>query len=110
MWALHNSLKGWTLYGLSEREAQLVVNTLTVNEAKLVKVCKLPEKKWHKLDREKCPELFVSLNKERGQFPELSSDDMNTEYTDTDYFVVKAKPQFYPRLHERIDLKTQAVI
>ena len=104
MWALHNSLKGWTLYSLTDREVQLVINTLSSNEVKLVKVSKKGGSEWHKVSREQFPELYAPVGKFEEGYPALGSD-AGGEHTstDTDYFVVKAKKVMHPRLHERIE-------
>jgi len=102
MWALHNSLKGWTLYSLAEREVQLLINTLSSNEIKLVKVCKQHDKEWHKVSREQFPELYAPVGKFEDGYPALTAD-AAVESTDTDYFVVKTKKVLHPRLHDRIE-------
>lgn len=109
MWALHNSLKGWTLYSLAEREVQLIINTLSSNELKLVMVCKQHDKVWQKLSREKFPELYAPVGKFEKGYPLLEADS-SIESTDTDYFVVKTKKVLHPRLHERIDKKIKATV
>ena len=57
MWAIHNSLKGWTLYDLTDREAQLLINSMSQNEIKLAKVCSVGMA-WENLDKEKHNSLF----------------------------------------------------
>lgn len=110
MWALHNSLKGWTLYSLTDREVQLLVNTMTINEIKLVKVCKENDNKWSGLTRESHPQLFAALPKNPGGFPEPSLEASESTNSDTDYFVIRPKKSFHPRLHERIEKEFNAVI
>ena len=102
MWAVHNSLKGWTLYSLTDREVQLMINTLSSNEIKLVKVCRQFEKEWHKVSREDFPELYAPVGKFEEGYPALGAD-APSESTDTDYFVVKTKKVLHPRLHDRIE-------
>ncbi len=102
MWALHNSLKGWTLYSLTEREIQLLINTLSANELKLVKVCKKNGTEWYAVSREIFPELFAPVGKYEEGYPHLSAEASN-ETTDTDYFVVKTTKVMHPRLHGRIE-------
>ncbi|MCM2353923.1 MAG: PilZ domain-containing protein [Pseudobdellovibrio sp.] len=109
MWALHNSLKGWTLYSLTEREVQLMINTLSSNEIKLVKVCKKSDREWHKLSREEFPELYAPAGKFEEGYPALSSE-ASAESTDTDYFVVKTKKVIHPRLHDRIEKQFTATV
>jgi len=104
MWAMHNSLKGWTLYNLSDREVQLVIKTLTKNEIKLIQVCHQSTLNWEALDERQHKGLFVDVGMNIGVFPEpkeaLIADD-----TDTDYFVIRPKKVFLPRLHDRIEKK-----
>lgn len=102
MWAIHNSLKGWTLYSLTEREIQLMINTLSTNEIKLAKVCKQHDKEWRKLSREELPELYAPVGKFEEGYPALGFE-AATDSTDTDYFVVKTKKVLHPRLHDRIE-------
>ncbi|AZZ37401.1 hypothetical protein CIK05_11555 [Bdellovibrio sp. qaytius] len=109
MWAIHNSLKGWTLYSLTEREIQLMINTLSSNEIKLVKVCRQHSTEWHRLSREEFPQLYAPVGKFEEGYPALSSD-AASESTDTDYFVVKSKKVMHPRLHDRIEKEFPATI
>ena len=109
MWALHNSLKGWTLYSLTEREVQLLINTLSSNEIKLVKVCKKADREWHRISREEFPELYAPAGKFEEGYPALNSD-APVESTDTDYFVVKTKKVMHPRLHDRIEKQFNATV
>ena len=102
MWAIHNSLKGWTLYSLTEREIQLMINTLSTNEIKLAKVCKQHDKEWRKLSREELPELYAPVGKFEEGYPVLGFE-AASDSTDTDYFVVKTKKVLHPRLHDRIE-------
>lgn len=109
MWALHNSLKGWTLYSLTEREVQLLINTLSGNEVKLAKVCRKNGKEWYKISREQFPELYAPAGKFEEGYPSLNLE-AHVEGTDTDYFVVKTKKVMHPRLHERIEKQFSATI
>lgn len=109
MWALYNSIKGWALYSLSEREVQLILNTLTVNELRLVKVCQKNDKSWQALTRDQFPQLFGPMGQMEQGYPQLHAD-IATESTDTDYFVVKTKKVLHPRLHTRIEKKIKATI
>lgn len=109
MWAVHNSLKGWTLYSLTEREIQLLINTLSSNEIKLVKVCRQGDKEWHKISREQFPELYAPVGKFEEGYPALNTD-APVENTDTDYFVIKTKKVMHPRLHDRIEKQFNATV
>ncbi|MFN3697937.1 MAG: hypothetical protein ACK4VO_10900 [Pseudobdellovibrio sp.] len=106
---MHNSLKGWTLYNLSDREVQLVIKTLTKNETRLIQVCHQSTLNWEPLDEHRHKGLFVEVGQNHGVFPEpkeaLIADD-----TDTDYFVIRPKKVFLPRLHDRIEKKFPAIV
>ncbi len=112
MWAIHNSLKGWTLYDLTDREAQLLINSMSQNEIKLAKVCALGLA-WENLDKEKHGSLFsakaglTGIDKYQKYENKVSVGD---DAADTDYFVIQPKKTFYPRLFDRIDLAVQATI
>jgi hypothetical protein len=109
MWAVHNSLKGWTLYSLTEREVQLLINAMSSNEAKLVRVCQKNDKEWQPLSRESFPQLYAPAGKFEEGYPALSAA-APSEDTDTGYFVVKTSKTQHPRLHERIEKKFLASI
>jgi len=109
MWALHNSLKGWTLYELSEREVQIIIQTLTKNEVKLIQVCSLSTKKWQTLDEVNHAHLFVRICLESKNFP-VPNDGLILDDTDTDYFVIRPKKVFLPRLHDRVEKNYQAQV
>jgi len=109
MWAMHNSLKGWTLYNLSDREVQLIIKTLTKNEIKLIQVCHQSTLNWESLDERQHKGLFVDVGMNIGVFPE-PKEGLIADDTDTDYFVIRPKKVFLPRLHDRIEKKFPAVI
>jgi hypothetical protein len=108
MWALHNSLKSWTLYGLNEREVQLFLNSMTANEIKLLSICNLTDKVWQSFDTKKYPQFLSDTGKNRNHFPEpvvsLNHD------TEAEYFIVKPKKVILPRLHERIEIEIDVMI
>lgn len=112
MWAIHNSLKGWTLYDLTDREAQLLVNSMSLNEIKLAKVCAVGAN-WENLDKEKHGSLFLpqtgltGIEKYQKYENKVSVGD---DAADTGYFVIQPKKTFYPRLFDRIDLAVNASI
>ncbi len=112
MWAIHNSLKGWTLYDLTDREAQLLVNSMSQNEIKLAKVC-VAGLAWENLDKEKHGSIFsaqaglTGIDKYQKYENKVSVGD---DAADTGYFVIQPKKTFYPRLFDRIDLAVKASI
>ena len=103
-WAVHNPLKGWTLYDLSEKELQLLVNSFTPNEVRLCRVCSSVEKKWTSLDATTHALFFSNYGKEQGGFPSPDQTE-KTASMDTDYFIVRPKKVIYPRLHQRIEIE-----
>lgn len=109
MWAFHNPLKGWTLYDLTLEQAQVLINSLTPNEKRLLKVNELSQQKWVTFSSETHQVLISN----RGQVsPHFSSpgDTENTPTSDTDFFIVKTKKVIYPRLHERFNVQVNAAI
>lgn len=88
---------------------QLVIKTLTKNEIKLIQVCHQSTLNWEALDERQHKGLFVDVGMNIGVFPEpkeaLIADD-----TDTDYFVIRPKKVFLPRLHDRIEKKFPSII
>ncbi len=112
MWAIHNSLKGWTLYDLTDREAQLLVNSMSQNEIKLAKICVVGAV-WENIDKEKHGSLFspqvgmTGIEKYQKYENKVSVGD---DAADTGYFVIQPKKTFYPRLFDRIDLAVKATI
>ncbi len=58
-WTLHNPLKSWTLQGLSDEEAQIVVSILTLAESNVVLVWNKDWSHWLPLRSPECRLLFV---------------------------------------------------
>jgi PilZ domain len=108
MWAIHNSLKGWTLYGLNEREVQLLFNTFSPNELKLISLCQLTEKKWEIFNPAKHSFFLSTTGKSQNHFPELNIE--ASIEVPSEYFIIKPQRKILPRLHERIEIDIQAVI
>ena len=112
-WALHNTLKGWTLYGLSVREVQLMTQVMSVNEVKLVKVCQKKSSSWQPLSQQSYPDFFIKNNHAIDDYPLLPSDRGTVTHadgeSDTDYFVIKPRT-ILPRLHKRHDIAIPCTI
>jgi len=102
-WAVHNPLKGWTLYDLEEKEVQLLINTFSPNEMRLCRICARGDTKWKNLDVSVHANFFSNYGKEQGNFPSPDQTE-KTSSMDTDYFIVRPKKVIYPRLHQRIDI------
>lgn len=106
-WGIYNSLKGWTLHGLNDREMQLIIKTLSINEVKLTQVCRLGDAKWSPLSEKNYPELFKSTSDVVG-FPPL--DTRTKESSDTEFFIVRPKRTIQPRLHQRYEVEVSCQI
>jgi hypothetical protein len=108
MWAIHNSLKGWTLYDLSEREVQLMLNSISKNELKLLSICDASDFVWQSFDSTKHGRFLSETGKAKNKFPEpISGRDQDDE---PEYFVVKPRKIILPRLHERIEIEIDVTI
>lgn len=110
MWAIHNSVKGWTLYNLSLREVQLLINSMSPNEVKLAKVSALNENEWHIINAEAYPDFFSETGRLSNGFVDYKTVQENTGESDTDFFIIKPKKVHHPRLHNRIDIEVKARI
>ncbi len=113
IWGLHNSLKNWTLYGLTTREVQLLVIAMSVNEIRLSKICKKDDAAWRTLSQKKFPDFFQKQTTDCDHYPLLPSENgTNTQTStevDTDYFVIKKRIEL-PRLHKRHDIQVLCTI
>ncbi len=107
-WAIHNSLKGWTIYDLTVREMQLIVKTMSVNEVRLTQVCQREDSNWNILNDKDFPELFKFEATDSQLFPHLDS--KAKEIGDTEYFVVRPKKTIHPRLHQRYETAITCMI
>ncbi len=107
-WGIHNSLKGWSLYGLNNREMQLLVRTMSINEIKLTQVCHEGDDKWALLTNSTHPELFQFAQGEANCFPTL--DTKAKDLGDTEYFAVRPKKAIQPRLHQRYETEVTCLI
>lgn len=107
-WGIHNSLKGWTLHGLNDREMKLIIKTMSINEVKLTQVCRLGDSKWTLLNEKSFPELFQGQIVDLPGFPDL--DTRSKETNDTDFFVVRPKRSIQPRLHQRYEVEVPCLV
>jgi len=107
-WGIHNSLKGWTLHGLNDREMKLIIKTMSINEVKLTQVCRLGDTKWTLLNEKSYPELFQGKIVDLPGFPAL--DTRSKETNDTDFFVVRPKRTIQPRLHQRYEVEVPCLV
>jgi len=70
-WALHNPLKSWTLAGLSLRECQLLVASMTDAEMKVSWAHCEGWADWKPLSGPECHELFTFKDGKHGELPAL---------------------------------------
>ena len=114
IWALHNPLRGWSLYNLNEKDLTLLLRTLTETELRLAKVCNKNESLWKTLDQTTHAEFYpvsnrTGINHDSAGYPEMMLSD-NTSVTDTGYFIIKPNRIQHPRLHERHDINVPCVL
>lgn len=108
-WALHNSLKGWTLYNLSQVELSLLLSTLTANELKLARLAQKGQE-WSQFEPSKYPELMTESQLKRFKSSEgflcLDSGKRNQPVAaDTEFFIVKPPKVIYERQHKRYEVQ-----
>ncbi len=108
-WALHNTLKGWTLYDLSDREVQLIIKSMSINEMKLTQICRAGDSSWKILTESAHPNLFEKIKFKTENYPAVDSQ-LAASGADTEYFVVRPKKVIFPRLHNRYEIEVPCVI
>lgn len=111
-WAIHNPLKPWTLYNLSESELKLLLMSLSESEIRLVKICKKNDELWQSIDKTTHQSLFSKNSMENYK--------VNTDYpllevreesiVDRHYFVIKPSKVLHPRLHTRHETPVTCVL
>lgn len=111
-WALHNTLKGWTLYDLTSAEVQLLVHVMSVNEIRLAKVCQKNGTAWVNLSEASHPDFFQkrSAVSDPKAYPEIETEEKGTDSGADTYFVVSPKRKVLPRLHTRHDIAVKCSI
>lgn len=102
-------MKGWSLYDLTDREAQLLINAMSPNEVRLTQICNDQKRVWELLTKENFPTLFANTGLDRKNYPELNHKGSDPD-VDTDYFVIKRQKVFYERTHVRVEVPLKAVI
>lgn len=98
-WSLHNPLKGWTLHGLSEREARLLLVTLSPAEKKVVAIWHAGWEKWESLDSDRCVFLQRSFSNAPPLTPALPELSRGEE---TVAVKISAKPKPYDLAREHV--------
>lgn len=109
MWAVHNSIKSWTLYNLSLREVQLLLNTMSANEIKLTKAIHQGGSEWLFITKEQFPDFFTNTGKVNTGFVDFKVTEALTE-SNTDFFIIQPKRPHLARLHERIEIQVKVII
>lgn len=108
-WALHNSIKNWTLYDLTEREAQIILNTLSTNELKLIYICQSESTAWERFDSAIHQKLVNPNVTKQGRFPPVNIDLQIGEF-DSEIFVIQPRKVLTPRLHGRYTVELPITI
>ncbi len=108
-WAIHNSIKNWTLFDLTDREAQIVINTLSMNELKLIYICKSGDTAWVRFDALNHQKLLNPNVTQQGRFPPVNLD-LHVGELDSDFFVIQPRKVHTPRLHGRFTISLPIVI
>lgn len=108
-WALHNSIKNWTLYDLTDREAQIVLNTLSTNELKLIYICQLESTAWERFDSATHQKLVNPNVTRQGRFPPVNID-LQIGELDSEIFVIQPRKVLTPRLHGRYTVELPITI
>lgn len=106
---MHNSLKGWTLYDLSDREVQLLLASMSVNEQKLARICQAGDLSWAICTDQNYPQFFKNNLGTHKSYPKLDFPDQ-AERT-AEYFIVQTvKKGQTPRLHKRFSINAACFI
>ena len=110
IWGLYNALRGWTLYDLTVNEVQLLVQVMSANEIKLIKVAKPNDPTWEPLSELIHPQFFEKRKVSELTYPSLHQSDKNaTSELDTEYFVVRPRKHL-PRLYKRHDVNLPCLV
>ncbi|MEQ1723186.1 MAG: PilZ domain-containing protein [Pseudobdellovibrio sp.] len=112
IWSLHNSLKSWTLYNLTEEQVALLVQSLSDTELKLIKVSQKNDKNWKSLAHAEYPQFFEKQNVEQyyasENYPSLEI--RNETVSETNYFVIKPNRVVQPRMHKRYEVAVSCIL
>lgn len=115
LWAIYNPLKAWTLFNLNENEVRLLLQSLTGNELRLVKVCLKNESAWQVLN----PQTHTQFFDKNGLDSYFSSEGFpsheqktatSSGVVDTEFFIVKPVRNVQQRQHKRYDIEVPCSI
>lgn len=113
IWAVHNPIKSWMLYNLTESELRLLILSLSVNELRSLRICKKNDKEWVVIQKDKHPDLFDKKRTDSYFIADgYASIDEVQENTgsDKEFFVIEPKKIQHPRLHQRFEVHVKCVI
>ena len=110
-WAIQNPLKSWTLFELELNEVQLIINTLSPNEIKLLKIANNQDLQWQRFDPKSHSILISNYGKDNVTFLKTTNSDQDPEDLDeADFFMVHTKKSILPRLYDRIEMQFEVKI
>lgn len=112
-WALHNSLKSWTLSGLSLRECQLLVASMTDVEMKVSWAHHKTWLVWKPLSSDECHDLFIFKDSEQIDLPALPQITQEDDHEITEVRIVLEDPKIHgpvPRKYTRFIAKVSVEI
>lgn len=107
MWAIHNPIKSWTLFDVSQAELEKIVVTLSDNERRLCQVAQKGALGWIPL-----ADLVLDLNSvllPKEGYPELNTDSTD-QSDDSAYFIFRPKKAFHQRTHKRYEVALPCII
>lgn len=90
-WAIHNPLKSWTLAGLSLRECQLLVASMTDAEMKVSWAHHKGWNNWKPLGSDECHDLFIFKDSDQHALPALPE-----MHQDDDHEITEVRPSSAP--------------
>lgn len=107
-WTLHNPLKGWTRQGLSLREAQLLVSTLTTAEHAVTMVWCEEWPAWQELMAPEAEVLFADIEEDGAEPPPLpapkSEEESDREITEVRPVQSTRRSHIAARKFERLEI------
>lgn len=109
-WALHNPLKGWTMHGLSIREAQLLVQTASLAERRIMMVWRSGWNNWFSLESEPCAELLREIPSVKDGAPPPPSFQKDEEITTVQLSSSGPKKSLIERESVRCEVQVPAEI
>ncbi len=113
MWAIHNSIKNWTFYNLSEHEVHLIVQTLTSNERRMTFLARQSDihtsSEWIKLEENIFPKFYQAVAQDSASF-EIYQNKSLEKSDEADCFVIRPSRKHQLRIHDRKEIPIQVII